>query len=338
MTLSPTSMSANLSNETAYQNETQCFGDISLNFMMGVSFLSISVLGIILNLFVLVVFCFHKKACTVPEIYLSNLAAADFLLMICFPFTVLISSNKYLSSAKCKLIYTIINMNTSCSSGFLALVSIDRYLALVNPLSHERLRRPICAKLGCVLVWTLGFLLNVDVIFYFKAVHDPEKNITECDSFYPSRSHVMLSYILYSTFSFFLPLCIMFFCTVNILHVLRNRVTESSSTQKMEHRATTLVLAVLLVFVICWLPDQIATILYLILLYIPQVKCHGKFFETIREFSFFLGIFNSVLNPILYIFFGKTFHKKIKEFFQQCRALTTSTTLTSTCATQTSNS
>ncbi|XP_032356600.1 B2 bradykinin receptor isoform X3 [Etheostoma spectabile] len=40
-----------------------------------------SVLGIVMNLFVLMVFCFHKKACTVAEIYLSNLAAADLFLM-----------------------------------------------------------------------------------------------------------------------------------------------------------------------------------------------------------------------------------------------------------------
>ncbi|XP_034714822.1 B2 bradykinin receptor-like isoform X2 [Etheostoma cragini] len=43
--------------------------------------LLISVLGIVMNLFVLTVFCFHKKACTVAEIYLSNLAAADLFLM-----------------------------------------------------------------------------------------------------------------------------------------------------------------------------------------------------------------------------------------------------------------
>ncbi|XP_028254482.1 B2 bradykinin receptor-like [Parambassis ranga] len=313
-------MSANLSNQTTYQNETQCYGDIFFYLtMMEVSFLPISVLGIILNLFVLVVFCLHKKACTAPEIYLSNLAAADFLLMCCFPFDVLVLANDYMSSAICKLISTIIYMNTSCSCGFLVLVSIDRYLALVHPLSHERLRRPICAKLGCVLVWTLGFLLNVDAIVYFKAVRDPENNVTECNSVYPSRSHDVLFSVLYSTFTFFLPLCIMSFCTVNILHVLRNRVTESSNTQKMEHRATTLVLAVLLVFMICWLPGQIARVIHLLLIYTPKDECLVKLLRLIRVFSFFLGIFNNALNPILYVLVGKTFRRKMKELFQQCR-------------------
>ncbi|XP_028279414.1 B2 bradykinin receptor-like [Parambassis ranga] len=330
-------MSANLSNETTYRIIRECFGDTSwILTMMPASLLIICVLGIILNLLVLIVFCFHKKACTVPEIYLSNLAAADLLLMGSLLFLVVSLIYTY-HSALCVVI-TAININSCCSSGFLVLVSIDRYLALVHPLSHERLRRPICAKLGCLLVWTLGLLLSVHNIIYIEIAHNPWQNATVCTFRFTDMSTILLSYAIFSIFSFFIPLCIMCFCTVKIVNVLRNRVIERSNTQKMEHKATTLVLAVLLVFLICWLPFHMIVLIHVLLSYIPHNYCLYEFISITRWFSILLAFFNSAFNPILYVIVGKTFRTKVKEFFQQCKTITTTTTtsLTSTYTTQTS--
>ncbi|CAI5696228.1 unnamed protein product [Oreochromis niloticus] len=75
-------MSGNLNNTNWTNLEPN-----SLIFTLGSSYiLAISVLGIIFNAFVLMVFCFHEKACTIAEIYLSNLAGADFVLVCCLPF------------------------------------------------------------------------------------------------------------------------------------------------------------------------------------------------------------------------------------------------------------
>uniref|UniRef100_A0A4W6EP65 G-protein coupled receptors family 1 profile domain-containing protein n=1 Tax=Lates calcarifer TaxID=8187 RepID=A0A4W6EP65_LATCA len=124
--------------------------------------LVIAVLGIIFNVFVLMVFCLHKKACTVAEIYLTR--------KFNWPF----------GGSLCKLVNLSINMNVYCSIYSLVLVSIDRYMALVHPLSHERLRRPKFAKLSCLLVWALGLLLSVPTLIY-REVGDPCKlNATLC--------------------------------------------------------------------------------------------------------------------------------------------------------------
>ncbi|KAK7877103.1 hypothetical protein WMY93_032183 [Mugilogobius chulae] len=47
---------------------------------------TISALGILLNLLVLLVFLLHKKKCTATEIYLSNMATADLILVTFLPF------------------------------------------------------------------------------------------------------------------------------------------------------------------------------------------------------------------------------------------------------------
>ncbi|XP_028279413.1 B2 bradykinin receptor-like [Parambassis ranga] len=327
-------MPANLSNETMHQSTLVCSANMSwILTMMPASLLIICVLGIILNLFVLVVFCFHKKACTVPEIYLSNLAAADLLLMWCLPFEAVSTANEYIwpfGNAMCKLLSVFFSMNSCCSSGFLVLVSIDRYLALVHPLSHERLRRPICAKLGCLLVWTLGLLLSVHNIIYKKTVQNPTNNATGCAVDESVITTFMLCDVMVTIFNFFIPLCVMCFCTVKIVKVLRNRVIERSNAQKMEHKATTLVLAVLLVFLICWLPFHMTKMLIVFLFSFPLNNCPVYItMEISRLLCIFLAFLNSVLNPLLYVIVGKTFHKKAKAFFRQCINVTMTTSLCS---------
>ncbi|GLD47961.1 B2 bradykinin receptor-like protein [Lates japonicus] len=81
--------------------------------------LVIAVLGIVFNVFVLMVFCLHKKACTVAEIYLSNLAAADLVLVSCLPFWAVYAANKFnwpFSGSLCKLVNLSINMRTSTAA------------------------------------------------------------------------------------------------------------------------------------------------------------------------------------------------------------------------------
>ncbi|KAK5606394.1 hypothetical protein CRENBAI_021866 [Crenichthys baileyi] len=279
--------------------------------------MSISVLGIALNIFVLMVFILHKKPCTVAEIYLTNLAAADLVLVSFLPFWAVSAWNEYkwiFGRALCKMVNVGILMNVYCSIYFLVLVSIDRYLAVVHPLSHETMRRPKFAKIGCVLVWILGFLLSIPkLIIRELALH---ANITTCSENDTTIRHV--NELMISVFAFFIPIFIVIFCTVKILKTLRGRSKERAKAKKMDHKATILVLAVLLAFLICWVPFH--------LLKIPALLSHGGILtgcssENILylcgQIFTYLTFSNSVINPILYVIAGKNFRDKVKELFRQ---------------------
>ncbi|XP_051801570.1 LOW QUALITY PROTEIN: B2 bradykinin receptor-like [Acanthochromis polyacanthus] len=284
--------------------------------------LIISVLGILLNVFVLVVFWLHKKACTVAEIYLSNLAAADLFLMSPFPVLAVIAGTKYdlhLSETVCKLVPFSVNINVYCSIIILALVSTDRYLALVHPLTDGRMRRPFYAKVACVLVWGVCFLLNVPTAMYRKAVDDPERNFTTCNLNFPSPS----MYVVFQgirVFIFFIPTFIISFCTLKIIQLGRweGTLKKELNAQKKEQKATTLVLVVLLAFLICWVPTYVVSILYLLSGVNIVNGCH--FFNNLKKCQVTftsLALSNSVLNPILYVIVGTNFQTKVKELFMQ---------------------
>ncbi|XP_030298938.1 B2 bradykinin receptor-like isoform X1 [Sparus aurata] len=281
-----------------------------------VCILVFTALGIVFNVFVLMVFFLHKKACTVPEIYLSNMAAADLVLLACLPFWAVNLSKKYnwiFGRVLCRLVNLGINMNVFCSIYFIVLVSIDRYVALVHTMSHNRMRRPKYARLGCVMVWGFGLLMGVPTLVYREV--KTICNHTECILEYSLSEHLLFQG-LQIAFSFIIPIFIISFCTFKILKALKNRLMEGSNSQNVEHKATTLVLAVLLAFVICWLPFHVFRIVEL-LKYSGMSKASATVVDTCIQIFVYLAYFNSVLNPLLYVIVGKNFRKKALEVFSQ---------------------
>ncbi|XP_052436674.1 B2 bradykinin receptor-like [Carassius gibelio] len=281
----------------------------------------ICVLGILGNVFVLLVFSLHKKACTVAEIYLGNLAAADLLLVLCLPFWAINSIDGFnwrFGLVMCKLVNTGIRMNMFCSIYLLVLVSGDRYIALVHALSRGRMRRQRCAKLNCVAVWVFGLILSIPMLHFRDTQFIPEINITACILKYPNPNIGLACDILLILLSFIVPFLVISYCTLKIIRALREQVLDRFNAENTERKATILVLVVLMVFLLCWVPFHIVTLIDILMRFGVFGGCD---FETAVDVSnqifTYLALSNSVLNPILYVIVGKNFRKKVKELMKQ---------------------
>lgn len=283
--------------------------------------LFITVLGIVLNMFVLMVFCLHKKACTVAEIYLSNLAAADLVLLSCLPFWAVNIINSFdwpFGQFLCKVVNLGIKMNAYSSIYFLVLVSIDRYVALVHTMSYGQMRRPKYAKLGCLLMWGFGFLLSVPTLIYRKVKYFPLYDVSACFLDYQNLSVELFCDGMLVVFSFIIPISIILFCTIKIIQALKIKSIERLNAEKTEQRATILMLVVLLAFLICWVPFHIVTTLDVMLRADIVGGCHLTIaLDIANQICTYLAFFNSVLNPILYVIVGKNFRKKLLEVINQ---------------------
>lgn len=279
------------------------------------------VLAALENVVVLGVFGLHPSRCTVAEVYLGSLAAADLLLACGLPFWAVTIARHFdwlFGEALCRLVNAVVSMNLYSSIYFLMLVSIDRYLALAKTLSLGRLRRVHCAKLHSLAVWGCALLLSAPMLAFRTLEHyaDEGHNVTACVIRYPEppTAWAVLTNMLLNTVGFLLPLAVIGFCTLQVLRALRHSDMQHFKAARAERKATWLVLAVLLLFVLCWLPFQVSTFLDTLLRLRVLASCQVELLvDVLTQVSSYVAYSNSCLNPLLYVLVGKRFRKKLGE-------------------------
>ncbi|XP_054056801.1 B2 bradykinin receptor isoform X1 [Rissa tridactyla] len=279
----------------------------------------IFILGGIENSFVLIVLCFHKSRCTVAEIYLANMALADLLLVCTLPFWAINISNNFqwpFGLFLCKAVNIMSNMNFYSSIYFLTLVSIDRYLALVKTMSLGRMRRTACAKWNSFVVWMCALLICSPAMVFRNLKYYEEYNITACGLVYPDSYWEPINNCLLNIVGFVIPLCVITYCTVQIIKALQSSELQKLKLVQTERKATMLVLAVLLLFIVCWLPFQISTFIDTICYLVPTFKCLEEINDILTQVATYCAYSNSCLNPVLYVIVGKHFQKKAVEFYK----------------------
>uniref|UniRef100_A0A8C8RTP9 B2 bradykinin receptor n=1 Tax=Pelusios castaneus TaxID=367368 RepID=A0A8C8RTP9_9SAUR len=282
----------------------------------------IFVLGVIENVFVLSVLCFHKSRCTVAEIYLANLAAADLMFVCGLPFWAMFIANHFewpFGVFLCKAVNAVIYMNLYSSIYFLMMVSIDRYLALVKTMSLGRMRRAACAKCNSLVIWVSALLMCSPVLLFRTVRYDEEIKSTACLLQYPVKHWSIATNILLNTVGFLIPLCVITCCTIQIIKALQKNKIQRLTEIQTEKRATILVLAVLLLFIICWLPFQITTFIDILVQVGIISDCTVKeVIDLVTQIATYCAYSNSCLNPVLYVIVGKHFRKKSRELYKSC--------------------
>ncbi|NWX78922.1 BKRB2 protein, partial [Alca torda] len=279
----------------------------------------IFILGGIENSFVLIVLCFHKSRCTVAEIYLANMALADLLLVCTLPFWAINISNNFqwpFGLFLCKAVNIMSNMNFYSSIYFLTLVSIDRYLALVKTMSLGRMRRTACAKWNSFVVWMCALLICSPAMVFRKLKYYEEYNITACGLVYPASYWQPINNCLLNIVGFVIPLCVITYCTMQIIKALQSSELQKLKIVQTERKATMLVLAVLLLFIVCWLPFQISTFIDTICYLARTFTCLEEINDILTQVATYCAYSNSCLNPVLYVIVGKHFQKKAVEFYK----------------------
>uniref|UniRef100_A0A3B4HBL6 G-protein coupled receptors family 1 profile domain-containing protein n=1 Tax=Pundamilia nyererei TaxID=303518 RepID=A0A3B4HBL6_9CICH len=214
----------------------------------------ICLLAIIFNAFVLMVFCLHKKACTVTEIYLSNLTGTHLVMMCCLPFVfdyARFSNDWPFGESLCMLVQAGVRMHLFCNIYFLVLAILDCYVALVHPLFHELMSRPFYAKLGCLFVWSFGLVFALPIFIIIKLEFNPQSNTTECTLDSTSQNQYLLYEVRDIIFNFIIPVVIILFCSVRIITILRKKRMGFLKPERTEQKTTTLILAVVLSCLIC---------------------------------------------------------------------------------------
>lgn len=285
---------------------------------------TLTLLGLVFNSFVLVVFLTHRDRLTVAEIYLSNLVLADFILLCGLPFWAMNILNHFnwpYGDALCKMVNSVIIINFYTSVYTLVMISVDRYLVVVKTMKARLLRRTLYARVICFILWMLGLILSTPTMVHRKVKFIEEFKTMSCILDYNHNSAWKLAHqILMNIVGFVLPVLVIVYSSVNIIKALAQRRESVGFHDNNDTKATVLVYAVTLLFLLCWGPFQVFTFLDTLCdVQVLNEMLWSHILDIGGQVSVYLAFLNSVLNPLLYAFSGQYFRRKVSAIYRRTR-------------------
>ncbi|KAM9710588.1 trace amine-associated receptor 8a-like [Menidia menidia] len=232
----------------------------------------ISLITAVLNLLVIISVCHFRQLHTPTNILLLSLAFSDFLVgLVLMPLQLLTTSSCwYFGDLHCSL-YIYVSYIITCSSiGIMVLISVDRYVAICDPLHYpgrvteNRVKVCVCLCWFCSVFYSSLFL-NEDLIqpgrsntCYGECRFVVDYNAQVIDLVVSFIAPVSVIIILYS--------CV-FVVAVSQARAMRSHVTAvnlqlsvSLTTRKSELKAAGILGVLVLVFLICVCPYYCVTL------------------------------------------------------------------------------
>ncbi|XP_030354269.1 type-2 angiotensin II receptor [Strigops habroptila] len=290
--------------------------------LIPVLFSVVLVLGLVGNSVVVVVLCRHSGPKTVANIYIFNLAVADLLCLATLPFWATYYAQGYnwlFGSFMCKISSSVLCLNMFASIFFITCMSVDRYHAIVHPI-HSQRRTLHKAYFTALVVWGLACLSSLPT-FYFRDTHSIESlGVNACIMAFPQENYAKWSVataFLKNALGFFIPLMVITTCYMRIRkHLLKAQ--EFGKNKQKRDKVLKLVAAVVVAFLISWLPFHILTFLDALAHMNIIISCAVTgLIDTALPFGICMAFANSCINPLLYCFIGNQFQEKLHRLFKR---------------------
>ncbi|XP_018333643.1 orexin receptor type 2-like [Agrilus planipennis] len=291
---------------------------------------------------ILVCLAVYRNHCmrTITNYFIVNLAVADFLVIVwCLPPSVIwdVTSTWFLGNEMCKIVVYLQNVSVIVSVLTLTFISLERWYAICFPIEFKSTMGR--AKTAIGIIWSFALLFDVPELLVYRTVPDetlPFKTIffTQCEPNWSTRTDTIWTIIKIILF-YVIPLVLMVATYFQIIKVLwtpkrgshstdittRNsptfamRINALGSSRQIcsRRKASRMLVAVVIMFAICFLPVHLLCVLRL------TVGLTNS--ETNRAFSLishWLCYANSAVNPVIYNFMSGKFRKEFRRAFACC--------------------
>ncbi|XP_072494547.1 melanin-concentrating hormone receptor 2 [Notamacropus eugenii] len=270
--------------------------------------------GLVGNILIVFTIIRSRKK-TIPDIYICNLAVADLVHIIGMPFLIhqwARGGEWVFGSPLCTIITSLDTCNQFACSAIMTVMSLDRYLALVQPFRLTSLRtRSKTIRINLCL-WVASFVLMLPVWIYSKVIKF--KDGFESCAFDLASPDDVLWYTLYLTITtFFFPLPLILVCYVLILCYTWEMYQQNkkagcynpSIPRQRVLKLTRMVLVLVGVFVLSATPYHVIQLVNL------QMAQPTLTFYVSYYLSICLSYASSGINPFLYILLSGNFRKRL---------------------------
>ncbi|XP_044222231.1 trace amine-associated receptor 6-like [Thunnus albacares] len=271
----------------------------------------ISMFTAALNLLVVISISHFRQLHTSTNLVLLSLAVSDFLVgLLVMPVEILLTETCWiLGDIMCALYYVLPFIITSASVGNMVLISVDRYVAICDPLHYPtKVTKKIVIICIC-LCWICSVFYSI-IILYDNLKQPGRYNSCygECVVNIAGAVDLVLTFIIPISVIIVLYMRV-FVVAVSQARAMRSGIAAVSlqhsvkiTVLKSEIKAARTLGIVIIVFLMCFSPYYCVSLT-------GQDILVGS---TTEAFMIFLMYFNSCLNPVIYAFFYPWFKKAIK--------------------------
>ncbi|XP_015255796.1 PREDICTED: trace amine-associated receptor 8a-like isoform X2 [Cyprinodon variegatus] len=274
---------------------------------------SISFFTVALNLLVIVAISHFRQLHTPTNLLLLSLAVSDLLVgLLLMPVEIIyIEACWFLGDIVCTLYYIADYIITSASVANMVLISIDRYVAICDPLHYPTKVTKSTTQVCVSLCWIVSVFYRL--LLLQDHVVNPGVSVSCIGECVVVISNI--AGIIDMVFTFIMPITVIlclyfrvFVVAVSQARMMRSQISTapgkhgSVTMWKNEMKAARTLGIVVVVFLICFCPY-----------FFPSLEGEDTSVNaSSAAFEIWLAHFNSCLNPVIYAFFYPWFRKSIK--------------------------
>ncbi|NXU55168.1 XCR1 protein, partial [Turnix velox] len=262
----------------------------------------LSLLG---NTLVLWILFKYENLTSLTNIFIMNLCISDLVFSCMLPFWAVQQSLGWIfGEFLCKATNAVFSVGYYSGVFFLTLMTILRYLSVVNPLSTLRSQTQCCGFLVSLLVWAASILIVVPEVIHTTVQEKLEGGKT-CE--YADEKWKKVD-IYVRNILFLFSFGVIVFCYIKILIILLR------TRSRRKHRTVKLILIIVVAFFLSWAPYNIL----IFLITFPSPTCQ---YEKDSKLAFYISrkiaFSHCCLNPVLYVFVGVKFKRHLFRLFHQ---------------------
>ncbi|XP_063162637.1 P2Y purinoceptor 13 [Candoia aspera] len=305
--------SISASNWTSFSG--QCYRDTRTSHVVFPILYSILFLvGFLLNSLAVVAF-FQIPTTSSFIVYLKNTLVSDSIMTLMLPFKILTDSELGLWQLKafvCRFSAVIFYQTMYISIVLLGLISLDRFLKIIQPFGKFWLHNITSAKVVSWIVWVFFFGLSLPNMILSNREATP-LSVRKCASLKSDlglKWHEAVNYIC--QIIFYLVLILMLLSYIIIAKKIYSSYKKTKISEcKIKQRAKSKVFIIVAVFFICFAPFHFVRVPYTLSQSGQRVGCtiQNQLFIA-KESTLWLATANICMDPLIYIFLCRQFIEK----------------------------